>query len=121
MSGEVRVVRGVPLRIRPNRTDTSWAEAYIVTAAAPLKASAAKPKRFLGPWMAIGRLVEDPFRRGRWQINYEGEVELSAEVEPPQSFDDSLVLLAEAWRRSLEPIACPSLPTLAGAGGEESV
>ena len=107
ISGEVRIVRGVPLRVRPNRTDTSWAEAYSVTAAPPLRASAAKPKRFRGRWIAIGHLLEDPFRRGRWRINYEGEVELSAESEPPQSFDDSLVLLADAWRRSLEPKACP--------------
>jgi hypothetical protein len=88
------------MRIRPNRTDTSWAEEYTVRAAPPLKAVLGVPRRVRGPWTLIGWLLGDRVFLGKWRIKYGLAVEAPAGDEGARSFDDTLGELADAWRRS---------------------
>ena len=104
ISGELRMVRGIPLRVWPNRTDTSWAEEYSVRAAPPLDSVMLKPRRVPGPWVPVGRLFEDRMHLGKWLIRYERDVDgglaTRGEDEPCLSFDDSLGEMADRWRQS---------------------
>ncbi len=99
LSGDPRFVRGVPVRVVPNRTDTSWAEEYTVTAAAPLESCLARPVGIQGPWTTIGRIVTDRQHFGRWLVQIEPVI-APAPPEVGESFDDSVGRLADAWRES---------------------
>lgn len=97
VSGDVRVVRGVPLRLRQNRDDTSWAEAYTVRATTPLSALGVKPQVYDGPWEEIGVVRPEPLGSATWGVTFRDGLD----TNPPEtgySFNDALGVLAERWR-----------------------
>ena len=70
VSGDVRIVRGVPLRLRQNRDDTSWAESYTVRATTPLSALGVKQTEYKGPWEEIGVVRPEPLGSATWTVSF---------------------------------------------------
>ena len=101
LSDEVRIVRGVPLRLRQNRDDTSWAEEYSVRATTPLPPLGVKPKVFDGPWEQIGVVRPEPAGSATWTVTFSRDLEGQHPRQGPErsrSFNDALGALAERWR-----------------------
>ncbi len=100
LSGDIRVVRSVPVRLHPNRTDTSWPEEYAVRAAPPLPPSPIVPRASVdGPWRLLGHVRGDPSRIGRWLIFPQPCLGRLADDSHAWSFDDGVAELVEAWRQ----------------------
>jgi hypothetical protein len=110
ISGDVRVVRGVPIRLTQNREDTSWAEEYSVEAAPPLSQVGMMPRKFAGPWQPVGRLVGEG--ASRWRVMYLPSLGAGELADGLHSFNDALGELAGLWK---ERIAGESLRAVGGA------
>lgn len=97
ISGEVRVIAGIPLRLAQNRDNTSWAEEYNVEAGPPLRVIGRKPRRFRGPWQRIGALRGEPRPGARWRVVY-FPAAANDECRGTETFNDGLALLVGRWR-----------------------
>jgi hypothetical protein len=100
ISGDVRVVNGVPFRLTQNRTDTSWAEEYLVEAGEPLPYLGTKPRRFAGPWRRVATLVgEGDGVGGLWRMSPLPALHFEGDHERLHTFNDALAELASLWKR----------------------
>jgi hypothetical protein len=97
ISGEVRVIAGIPLRLAQNRDNTSWAEEYVVEAGASLRVVGMKPRRYRGPWRRIGSLRGDQSPGARWRVVYLPAA-ADDDVAEPETFNDGLALLVGRWK-----------------------
>ena len=99
ISGDVRVVSGVPFRLTQNRDDTSWAEEYVVEAAYPLRNMGARPTEFEGPWRWVATLIGEGDMGGSWRILPLPVLHFDGEPDRRDTFNDALGELARQWKR----------------------
>ncbi len=100
VSGAVRIVHGVPLKLQPNRDDVSWAQEYHVVAAACFEDSPdARCNQFVdGAWESIGSLTQVGSPHAAWRVTYGPSPHGLACISHPQTFSDGLYELADHYR-----------------------
>jgi hypothetical protein len=100
VSGAVRIVHGVPLKLQPNRLDVSWAPEYHVVAAACFEDSPnARCDDFVdSPWEPIGSLTQVGSPHAVWHVTYGPPPHGLACISRAQTFSDGLYELADHYR-----------------------
>lgn len=101
ISGDVRVVSGVPFRLTQNRDDTSWAEEYLVEAARPLSHVGKMPRKIRGPWQPIATLIGGAEVGTRWRISHLPVLHFEGASCQLHTFNEALAELAGIWKRSV--------------------
>ena len=104
ISGDIRIVGGVPFRVTPNRGDTSWAERYCVQAGPPLRHLFDEPQPIEGAWPVCGWLLSD-LPSGTWRVRFGPALPHTGQAVAVRTFNDGMLLLADRWQRTREPDA----------------
>jgi len=104
ISGDVRIAGGVPFRLTPNRSDTSWAERYCVQGAPPLQHTFDQPWPIEGPWPVTGWLLSH-LSSGTWRVRFGPALPNAGHSLAVRTFNDGLLLLADRVQRMHDPEA----------------